>query len=98
MKNLLIPFIAALALGGTLPVLAGPDWQAIEHARQAKRIALQGDPDIAKPPEPEAVKCPPAALVLLLDHGPHAQTTLFLNQKRKERHEAQVKTCANAAK
>ena len=86
MKKLLIPLITALTLGVTLPVLAGPDWPAIEHARQAKRIELQGGAYTAKPPPPEAVKCPPDSLVLPLDHGPHAQTTPYLNQTRKERY------------
>lgn len=48
---------------------------------------------------PDQVKvCPPQRLVLPLDHGPRAQTTPYLNQSRKARHEAEVKACKEAAK
>ncbi|HQS41729.1 MULTISPECIES: hypothetical protein [unclassified Polaromonas] len=48
---------------------------------------------------PDQVKvCPPKKLVLQLDHGPRAQTTPYLNKLRKERYEAEVKACKDAAK
>lgn len=47
---------------------------------------------------PDQVKvCPPKKLVLQLDHGPRAQTTPYLNKLRKERYEAEVKACKDAA-
>jgi len=100
MKKLLITLIGALSLGTALPVFAGPDWQAIEHARKAKqevRTARQGDVYAALPPTRAGLaKCPPAAPILQLDHGPRAQTTPYQNRLRKERYEAQVKACATA--
>ena len=35
MNKLIYPLAGALMLGATLPVLAGPDFQAIEQARKA---------------------------------------------------------------
>lgn len=99
MKQLLIALIGAITLGTTLPVLAGPDWQAIEHARQAKQetqAARHGDALV--PTSAGPLKCPPDAPVLLLDHGPRAQITPYQNWLRKERYEAQVKACASAPK
>jgi hypothetical protein len=50
MKNRLIPFVVALALGAALPVVAGPDFQQIERARKAKQqteLVRQGTADAA---------------------------------------------------
>ena len=101
MKKLLITLIGALTLGATLPALAGPDWQAIEHARKAKQAAQEarhGDVYEAMAPTGAGpVKCPPDAPVLQLDHGPRAQTTPYLNQRHKDRYDAQAKACSTAA-
>lgn len=99
MNKLLITLIGALTLGAALPVFAGPDWQAIEQARKAKRAtqaARQGDAMPAK--GTDAMSCPPDALVLPLDHGPRAQSTPYLNRLRKERYDAQVKACQEPTK
>lgn len=97
MKKLLTALIAAITLATTLPVLAGPDWQAIEHARKAKQQAQMARPDEAyeamAPTGAGPAKCPPQALVLPLDHGPRALTTPYQNRLRKEQHEAQVQAC-----
>lgn len=98
MKKSLISLIGALALGAALPALAGPDWQAIELARKAKQMAQaerHGDAyEGMAPTSAGPVKCPPDAPVLQLDHGPRAQTTPYLNQRRKDRYDAQLKACA----
>jgi len=97
MKKLLITLIGALTLGAALPALAGPDWQAIEHARKAKQEARHGDVYEAMAPTGAGpVKCPPDAPVLQLDHGPRAQTTPYLNQRHKDRYDARVKACSTA--
>ena len=99
MKKLLISLIGALALGATLPALAGPDWQAIEQARKAKQASqFARSGDAAERPAAGPATCPPERLVLPLDHGPRAQTTPYLNQQRKERYEARVKACQGTAK
>ena len=102
MKKLLITLIATITLGTTLPVLAGPDWQAIEHARKAKQeaqAARQGAAyDTMAPTSARPAKCVPDAPILQLDHGPRAQTTPYQNRLRMERYEAQLKACASAAK
>lgn len=102
MKKLLITLIGAVTLGTTVPVLAGPDWQAIEHARKAKQkaqAARHGDAHEAMAPASAGpMKCPPEAPVLQLDHGPRAQTTPYQNRLRKDRYEAQLKACATPMK
>ncbi|KGH19334.1 hypothetical protein [Comamonas thiooxydans] len=98
MKKPLLSLIAALALGASLPALAGPDLQAIEKAHAAKQAAAAAqaaNPDRVDSATGQRVKCPPAPLVLPLDHGPRAQTTPEENRKRKAHYEAQVKVCAN---
>lgn len=39
MNKLIYPLAGALMLGATLPVLAGPDFQAIEQGRKAGQEA-----------------------------------------------------------
>ncbi len=101
MKKPLITLIGALTLGAALPVFAGPDWQAIEHARKAKQAtqeARRGDAyETMAPTGAGPVKCPPDAPVPQLDHGPRAQTTPYLNQLHKNRYDAQVKACSATA-
>lgn len=81
MNKLLISLVGSLALSATLPALAGPDWQAIEHGRQAKQ-ANQPDSqtDGAAGRSAAALTCPSKRPALLLDHGPRAQTTPYVNQ------------------
>lgn len=98
MNRPLITLISVLTLGVALPAFAGPDWQAIEQARKAKQATQatrHGDAMTAK--GSDAMTCPPDALVLPLDHGPRAQSTPYLNEKRKARYEAQQKACKEAA-
>lgn len=92
MKKLLTTVIGSIALVATLPAFAGPDWPAIEQARKNKH--LQAVP--AEKPSPQA-KCATKRLVLPLDHGPRAQTTPYLNERRKARFEAEQKACRDAA-
>lgn len=88
MKKSLITLIGALTLGAALPVLAGPDWQLIEHARKAKQAVQDARQDSARVAK---LQCAPGALALPLDHGPRAQTTPHQNQLREQE---QARTCA----
>ena len=102
MKKLLITLIATITLVTALPVLAGTDWQAIEHARKAKQEAVtarHGDVyDAMAPTGAGPARCAPVAPVLQLGHGPRAQSTPYQNRLRMERYEAQLKARASAAK
>ncbi len=96
MNKLLLTFVGTLALGATLPVLAGPDWQAIEQARQAKQASqpeTHGDAQGAAGRPAAGLTCPSKRPTLLLDHGPRAQGTPYLNRLRQERYEAALKAC-----
>ena len=98
MNKVLVTLIGPLMMGAALPAFAGPDWPAIEQARkaeQATQAARHGD---AMPVAgTEGMTCPPNALVLPLDHGPRAQSTPYLNEKRKVRFEAEQKACKETA-
>lgn len=101
MKKLLISVVGALTLGAAWPALAGPDFQVIERARMAHQTALKAqraDAGGVENTTGRALKCPPKALVLPLDHGPRPQTTPGENRLRKARYEAQVKACAAPVK
>ncbi|MEO6322315.1 MAG: hypothetical protein ABIR56_16600 [Polaromonas sp.] len=99
MKKRLISLIGFLILGATLPALAGPDWQVIEHARQAKHgPQTEGRVETVKLAAAGPQKCPPAALVLPLDHGQRAQSTPYLNKLRKERFDAEMTACRGGSK
>ena len=97
MKKLFITLISGLSLGVALPARAGPDWQIIEQARKHKRAQWAALARDAAPATAETIGCPPPPLVLPLDHGPRAQSTPYLNQRRKERHIAEVRACKEAA-
>jgi hypothetical protein len=43
MKNLIIAIIGVAVLSTTVPALAGPDWQIIEHGRVVKAKKMQAD-------------------------------------------------------
>ncbi len=92
MNKLLNTLIGAVALSAMLPAFAGPDWQAIERARQNKRAQLVP----AEKASPQA-NCAAKRLVLPLDHGPRAQSTPWLNERRKASFEAEQKACKDAA-
>lgn len=85
MNKLLTPLIAALISGASWTALAGPDFQLIERAREAKRATLRSS------------DCDSMRLVLPLDHGPRPQTTPYQNERRKERFAAQLEACKAAA-
>lgn len=87
--------IGALTLSASLPALAGPDFQTIEQARQAKRAQLAA---VAAASAMESGDCDAMRVALLLDHGPRAQSTPYLNERRKERLFAQISACKDAAK
>lgn len=94
MNKLIYPLAGALMLGATLPVLAGPDFQAIEQGRKAGQEAeATRTRDAAEAAKTGRGDCPPQPLTLPLDHGPRALTTPYLNQLRKQRFEAEMKTC-----
>ena len=93
MKNLLVALAGAASIVATLPVSAGPDFQAIDRVRKAPRadqVVRHGDtqaPASADQIDPSAKR-----RVLPLDHGPWAQTTPWLNQQRVLRAETQART------
>ena len=97
MKKLLVTLISGLAIGAALPALAGPDWPTIEKARKDKRAqtARSASADAASGARKRG--CPPAPLVLSVDHGPRVQSTPRQEQKRKERYEAQLRACKDDA-
>ncbi len=92
MKKLHITVVGSIALGALLPVFAGPDWQAIESARKNHRAQVARMEKLS----PEE-KCAAKRLALPLDHGPRAQSTPDLNEKRRESFEAELKACKEAA-
>lgn len=92
MKRILTILIGIISLVAALPALAGPDWQAIEQVRKNHRAQV-GQMEKLTPDE----KCAAKRLVLPLDHGPHAQTTHYLNEQRKTSFEAELKACKEAA-
>ena len=92
MKKLLNSLIGAVALTAMLPAFAGPDWQIIEQARNGKRVQV-AQTEKTSP----AAKCAAKRLILPLDHGPRAQTTPYLNERRKAGFEAEQKACKDAA-
>lgn len=91
MKRLPTILICAVSLSATLPAFAGPDWKAIEQARKDHRAQV-GRMEKLTPDE----KCT-ERLVLPLNHGPRAQSTPYLNEKRKASFEAGLKACNDAA-
>ena len=92
MKKLLNTLMGAVALSAVLPAFAGPDWQAIEQARNNKRVQVAQ----AERTNHDA-KCAAKRLVLPLDHGPRAQTTPYPNEKRKPGFEAEQMACKESA-
>lgn len=91
MKTSLISLVGAVAIGAALPAPAGPDWQAIERARAQKKVQV-AQPD---KPRPDA-KCT-TKYVPLLDHGPRAQTTPYLERQRRAQFDAERPDCARGA-
>jgi hypothetical protein len=55
MKTILATFIGVIAIGATLPALAGPDWQIIEHGRQVKLERMQRAAAAAQASTPPAI-------------------------------------------
>lgn len=98
MNKLLITVLGALTIGTALPSFAGPDWPVIERARQARQEAQAARQGTMPTQVADSRRCLPDAPVLLLDHGPRAQSTPYLNRLRQERYEAQVKACQEPMK
>lgn len=99
MNKLLVTFIGAVVLGTALPAFAGPDWPLIEQGRKAKLMAqTERLGDVKSDKGAGAMTCLPDALVLPLEHGPRAQTTPYLNEKRKVRFESEQRSCREAAR
>jgi len=92
MKKLFTTFTAWIALGAAVPAFAGPDWQVIEQARENKRTQVAQTEKLTP-----AQKCDVKRLVLPLDHGPRAQLSPYLNQRRSDSAEADLKACKEAA-
>lgn len=97
MKTLQMYFIGVLTLSAALPVLAGPDFPRPTHkAPQAMQAGCMQKTYTL--PNGKTLRCPPRELALPLDHGPHATTTPYENQRRRERYEAELKACSEVAK
>lgn len=86
MNRLLITLAGALTLGATVPAIAGPDFMAIEQGRKTVPVRAATEK-----------RCESRPLVLQVDHGPRATSTPYLNQLRKQRFEAEMKACKEAA-
>lgn len=86
MIKFLITLAVVLTLGATLPAIAGPDLQLIEQSRKAVEARAATEKG-----------CESRRLVLPLDHGPRGTSTPYLNQLRRERFDADMKTCKKAA-
>lgn len=86
MNKLLITLAGVLTLGAIMPAIAGPDFQAIEQGRKAAQLRAAAEKG-----------CESRRLVLPVDHGPRATSTPYLNQLRKQRFEAEMKACKEAA-
>lgn len=84
---------AAMVVSISMPAFAGPDFWIIEKARSARQAEAQRSPS---PTWKDAPGCPPEKLVLPLDHGPRAQTTPYLNERRRQRYEEQLRQCESA--
>lgn len=101
MKKTFIILIGSFTLAAALPALAGPDWQLIEQARQARQASAPVE--ISRTVSASGASaapgdCPAERLVLPLDHGPRAQATPYQDQVRKQQHEEKLKACGGAAK
>lgn len=97
MKKTLIALIGSFTLAAALPALAGPDWQTIEKARQARQATAPVETSrtvSASGASAAPGDCPVERLALPLDHGPRAQATPHQNQIRKQQHEEKLKACA----
>lgn len=99
MKHLPMYFIGILTLSMALPALAGPDFPISRTTHKSSQME-QADcmPKTYTLANGKTLTCPPPALVLPLDHGPHATTTPYENQRRRERYEAQIKACIEVKK
>jgi hypothetical protein len=86
MNRLLITLAGVLTLGATVPAIAGPDFQAIEQGRKTAQLRAATEKG-----------CESRRFVLPVDHGPRATSTPYLNQLRKQRFEAEMKACKEAA-
>jgi hypothetical protein len=93
-----------LCLGAASPALAGPDFDAIAHARKLRDADALASPAGQTSRASQAVQAHGAAqtssapcqaddLLPQLDHGPQAQTTPYLNRQRAERREAVLREC-----
>ncbi len=102
MKTLLLSVMGALLLGAAWPTFAKPDFQAIERARKAQQAAhgeFQGASyQVPRQLLAEPLKCPPDEFELAIDRGARAHLPSPQNRLRKERYEAQVKACKEAAR
>jgi len=90
MKKSFIALFGAMALGTTLPAFAGP-YAQIPTSQRAPAASKQSTTTVA------SKDCNALRLALPLDHGPRAQTTPKSNQQRKDRFEARMKACKDAA-
>lgn len=103
MKKLLAALLGAFTLVATVPAVAGPDWQLIEKGRQAKQeeaaaAAFSGKMSGSGTSAMGRGPCTAEPLVLPLDHGPRAQTTPAMNEKRRQAYEAQRMNCPHTAR
>lgn len=60
-------------------------------------ITVAGCASEPRDPGLPAAQCPPVAPTLLLDHGPRAQTTPWVNRQRQNRYDAASQECQRAS-
>jgi hypothetical protein len=59
----------------------------------AAAITVAGCASEPREPVGTTAQCPPVKPTLLLDHGPRAQTTPWVNRQRQDRYEAALRAC-----
>jgi hypothetical protein len=105
-RTIMAAAVVCMALSAALSAKAGPDFDAIAHARKlrdADALASLRSQEITSPSSPRIKQDPVAGsstpacqleeLTPQLDHGPQAQTTPFLNRQRVERRDAALQAC-----
>jgi hypothetical protein len=107
MKRLIVlAAVGSAVLSAALSTKAGPDFDAIAHARKLRDAEALVSPRFNETTSPSSapIKQDPVAapaspacrleeLTPQLDHGPQAQTTPYLNQQRVERRDAAFQAC-----
>jgi hypothetical protein len=98
--------VGSAVLSAAFSTKAGPDFDAIAHARKLRDAEASASPRLNETASPSSARikqdpvagpatpaCQLEELTPQLDHGPQAQTTPYLNQQRVERRDAAFQAC-----